>query len=94
MFSIARIVSTAQLLASPRFFSTTAVAQKYKLKSHHGAKKRFKSIASGAFKRAHAGLVHKNVHKSPARKTRLGQTAYTSGSQTALLKKMLPYGSS
>jgi hypothetical protein len=32
-------------------FSTTPVAAKYKLKSHSGAKKRWKALASGVFKR-------------------------------------------
>ena len=46
MFSFSRVLSTARL------FSTSAVAEAgYKLKSHSGAKKRWRSIASGVFKR-------------------------------------------
>ena len=46
MFFFSRVLSTARL------FSTSAVAQAgYKLKSHSGAKKRWRSIASGIFKR-------------------------------------------
>ena len=44
----------ARLLATARLFSTSAIAQypKFKLKSHSGAKKRWKSIGSaGVFKR-------------------------------------------
>ncbi|THV00827.1 hypothetical protein K435DRAFT_656573 [Dendrothele bispora CBS 962.96] len=80
----------------PRLFSTTSVSQAgYKMKSHSGAKKRWRSLASGnSFKRARAGHSHLNVHKSPARKNRLAQTAYSTDAQTHKLKKLLlPYGS-
>ncbi|EPQ54430.1 hypothetical protein GLOTRDRAFT_129790 [Gloeophyllum trabeum ATCC 11539] len=82
---IGRLASTARL------FSSAAVQQFPKLKSHSGAKKRWRAIASGVFKRAHAGHKHLNVHKSPARKNKLAQTAYSHGSQTPKLKKLLPY---
>ncbi|OSD07266.1 hypothetical protein PYCCODRAFT_1463558 [Trametes coccinea BRFM310] len=87
MFPIARILTTARL------FSTSAAAQFPKLKSHSGAKKRWRSIASGIFKRARAGHKHLNVNKDSARKNYLSQTAYSHGSQTVRLKKLLPYGS-
>ncbi|OCH84191.1 ribosomal protein L35 [Obba rivulosa] len=83
----------ARLVATTRLFSTSAVAQYPKLKSHSGAKKRFKSLANGFFKRARAGHRHLNVHKSPARKNHLAQTTNSQGTQTAMLKKLLPYGS-
>ncbi|KAF8558252.1 hypothetical protein OG21DRAFT_1433434 [Imleria badia] len=79
------------VLATARSFSTSAVANFPKLKSHSGAKKRWSAIASGKFKRAHANHSHKNVSKRPARKNNLAQTAYSSQSQTATLKKLLPY---
>ncbi|KAI0333658.1 hypothetical protein GY45DRAFT_1296487 [Cubamyces sp. BRFM 1775] len=82
-----------RVLATTRLFSTSASAQFPKLKSHSGAKKRWRSIASGVFKRAKAGHKHLNVNKSPARKNALGQTAYSNASQTSQLKKLLPYGS-
>lgn len=45
MFTLRSIVST-------RLFSTSALLQySYKLKSHQGAKKRWRSLASGVFKR-------------------------------------------
>ncbi|OBZ71581.1 50S ribosomal protein L35 [Grifola frondosa] len=81
----------ARLLATTRLFSTSAVSQLYKLKTHQGTKKRWRSIASGVFKRGKAGHKHLNVSKSPSRKNRLGQTAYSHGSQTPRLKKLLPY---
>ena len=40
-----------RVLATTRLFSTSASAQFPKLKSHSGAKKRWRSIASGVFKR-------------------------------------------
>lgn len=39
-----------------------------------------------------AGHSHLNTNKSPARKNRLSQTAYSEGRQTVNLKKLLPYG--
>ena len=52
MFSFSRVFSTARL------FSTSAVAEAgYKLKSHSGAKKRWRSIASGVFKRVRLVLL-------------------------------------
>ncbi|KAF5369480.1 hypothetical protein D9758_002751 [Tetrapyrgos nigripes] len=80
----------------PRLFSTTSsVEAGYKIKSHSGAKKRWRSLGSGnSYKHAHAAHTHKNQHKSPARKNRLAQTAYSTPAQTHKLKKLLlPYGS-
>lgn len=74
-----------------RAFSTTAVAEFPKLKTHQGAKKRWKAISSGAFKRARAGHSHLNVGKRPDRKNRLSQLAYSSSTQTSILKKAMPY---
>ncbi|KAI0346028.1 hypothetical protein BDW22DRAFT_1353691 [Trametopsis cervina] len=76
-----------------RQFSTSSVAQYPKLKSHSGAKKRWRSLSSGKFKRAHAYHSHLNTNKGAAQKHRLGKTAYSSVTQTAILKKLLPYGS-
>ncbi|KAI9573525.1 hypothetical protein HD554DRAFT_2012773 [Boletus coccyginus] len=79
------------LLSTARAFSTSAIANFPKLKTHSGAKKRWRAIASGKFKRAHANHSHKNVSKRPARKNNLAQTAYSSQSQTATLRRLLPY---
>jgi hypothetical protein len=38
------------------YFSSTPVTAKYKLKSHSGAKKRWKALASGVFKRVSVPL--------------------------------------
>lgn len=48
----ANMLSFSRVLTTARLFSTSAVAEAgYKLKSHSGAKKRWRSIASGIFKR-------------------------------------------
>ncbi|KIK99846.1 hypothetical protein PAXRUDRAFT_822297 [Paxillus rubicundulus Ve08.2h10] len=79
------------LLSTSRTFSTSVIACFPKLKSHSGAKKRWRAIASGKFKRAHANHSHLNVTKRPGRKNNLAQTAYSKTTQTATLKKLLPY---
>ncbi|TFY82468.1 hypothetical protein EWM64_g1543 [Hericium alpestre] len=75
-----------------RFFSSSVAVQFPKLKTHSGTKKRWRSLPSGKFKRAHAGHHHLNVTKRPGRKNALGQTAYSHGAQTPKLKKLMPYG--
>ncbi|KAF9077771.1 hypothetical protein BDP27DRAFT_1253922 [Rhodocollybia butyracea] len=82
-------------LFRPRMFSVSAVAEAgYKIKSHSGAKKRWRSLASGVFKRGKANHQHLNVTKSPARKNKLAQTGYSTPAQTQKLNKLLlPYGS-
>lgn len=113
-FQLAVMFFFARALGTTRLFSTSAAAQFPKLKSHSGAKKRWRSIASGVFKRVRiagiateqiewyqlgllaqgrAGHKHLNVNKSAARKNALSQTAYSTPTQTATLKKLLPYGS-
>ncbi|KAH7885209.1 hypothetical protein F5I97DRAFT_1811391 [Phlebopus sp. FC_14] len=74
-----------------RLFSTSCAVNFPKLKSHSGTKKRWRAIANGKFKRAHANHSHLNVSKRPGRKNELAQTAYSRGSQTPTLKKLLPY---
>ncbi|KAF8073719.1 hypothetical protein FPV67DRAFT_761871 [Lyophyllum atratum] len=100
--SLGRLLSTARSWSSPtsviasRLFSTTSLAQAgYKMKSHSGAKKRWRSLASGiAFKRGKACHSHLNTSKNAGRINRLGQTAYATDTQAVKLKKrLLPYGS-
>ncbi|KAF8158116.1 hypothetical protein B0H34DRAFT_749559 [Crassisporium funariophilum] len=81
--------------SATRLFSTTPIAEAgYKLKSHSGAKKRWRSLASGTvFKRGKAGHSHMNVSKRPGQKNRLSTTAYSTSAQTQKLRKvLLPYG--
>ncbi|TEB39791.1 hypothetical protein FA13DRAFT_1724012 [Coprinellus micaceus] len=99
----ARFAGTCQaILRSPlsfnpaRSFSMSPIVEAgYKLKSHSGAKKRWRSLgASSVFKRGKAGHSHLNVHKAPGRKNQLSTTAYSTPRQTVNLnKRLLPYGS-
>ncbi|KAJ3749757.1 hypothetical protein EV360DRAFT_89696 [Lentinula raphanica] len=94
--STLRSAYTLSPIWRPRLFSTTTVAEAgYKMKSHSGAKKRWRSLGSGtSFKRGKASHQHLNVSKPPARKNRLSTTAYSTPAQTHKLKKLLlPYGS-
>ncbi|KAH9971917.1 hypothetical protein BGW80DRAFT_1317168 [Lactifluus volemus] len=82
MLSLA-LLSTARqfIISSPRLFSSSATLGYPKLKTHSGSKR------GGA----HSGHSHLNVTKRPGRKNRLSLTAYSSPSQTAKLKKLMPY---
>ncbi|KAI0004608.1 hypothetical protein BJV74DRAFT_762911 [Russula compacta] len=92
MFSFAVFSTARQLIvSSPRLFSSSATLGYPKLKTHSGTKKRWRALASGLFKRAHSGHSHLNVSKRPGRKNRLSLTAYSSPSQTAKLRKLMPY---
>jgi large subunit ribosomal protein L35 len=64
----------------------------YKLKTHRGAKKRFKLTATGKVKRGHAFMRHILTSKSPGQKRRLGKSAIMDASDVAKVKSMLPYG--
>ncbi|KAI0771424.1 hypothetical protein BC629DRAFT_1291744 [Irpex lacteus] len=83
----------ANAFSAVRQFSTSTVAPYPKLKSHSGAKKRWRSLSGGNFKRAHAYHSHLNANKGSGQKHRLAKTAYSHGKQTVTLKKLLPYGS-
>ncbi|KAF9464223.1 hypothetical protein BDZ94DRAFT_528054 [Collybia nuda] len=94
LLSCTRTCVTSQ---TSRFFSTTSTMEAgYKMKSHSGAKKRWRSLASGSdFKRGKANHSHLNVSKNAGRINRLGATAYATDTQAVKLKKrLLPYGSS
>ena len=55
-----------------------------KLKTHKGAAKRFRSTASGKFKRGHSHARHILTKKTSKRKRNLGDQKR--------VEKMLPYG--
>ncbi|GMK58768.1 hypothetical protein CspeluHIS016_0602100 [Cutaneotrichosporon spelunceum] len=74
-------------IGAPRAFSTSPVAQL--LKSHSGAKKRFRLTGGGVYKRAQAGKQHLNTGFSGGRIARLGKTAYTTPSQTKTIRRLL-----
>lgn len=60
-----------------------------KMKSHSGAKKRFKLTAKGKVKGRHAFTSHILEKKSPKRKRRLGNDAVLSAHDTPRVKKLL-----
>ena len=63
-----------------------------KLKTHRGAAKRFKSTASGRFKRSKAYKSHILTKKTTKRKRKLDTPGLVSPSDHARVAKMLPYG--
>ena len=63
-----------------------------KMKSHSGAKKRFRVTASGKIKRAHQGKNHILSKKNTKRKRRLRSGAYVSVTQERTIKdSLIPY---
>ena len=65
--------------------------KKYKIKTHTGAKKRFKLTKSGKVKRGMAFRSHILTKMSTKRKSNLRNGGYTDKTNTATIKKMLPY---
>ncbi len=63
-----------------------------KLKSHRGAAKRFKSTASGRFKRSKAYKSHILTKKTTKRKRKLDTSTMVSPSDQRRVAQMLPYG--
>lgn len=64
-----------------------------KLKTHKGASKRFKSTASGKFKRSKAFKSHILTKKTTKRKRKLDTPTTVSESDQRRIERMLPYGS-
>ena len=62
-----------------------------KIKTHSGAKKRFKLTKTGKVKRAHAFKSHILNKKTTKRKRNLRQTAVADVTNTATIKKLIPY---
>ncbi len=62
-----------------------------KMKTHSGAKKRFKLTKTGKIKRGHAYRSHILTKKSTKRKRGLRKGAYADETNTSALKRMLPY---
>ena len=64
-----------------------------KLKTHTGAKKRFKVTTNGKVKRAHAYKSHllNNGRKTTKRKRGLRKAAYVDKTNAGALKHLLPY---
>lgn len=64
-----------------------------KLKTHRGAKKRFKLTATGKIKRGHSHARHILTKKTTKRKRKLDQSDLVSRSDLSKVRKMLPYAS-
>ena len=62
-----------------------------KIKTHSGAKKRFKLSKNGKVIRAHANKSHILNKKTTKRKRGLRQTAVTDKTNEASVKRMIPY---
>ena len=62
-----------------------------KIKTHSGAKKRFKLTKTGMVKRAHAFNSHILNKKTTKRKRNLRKTVIADVTNTAKVKKMIPY---
>jgi large subunit ribosomal protein L35 len=63
-----------------------------KMKTHSGAKKRFRTTGSGSIRGRHAFTSH-NLGKKPAkRKRRLGRPVEVAGSDVPEVKKLLAGG--
>ena len=64
-----------------------------KMKTHRGAAKRFKSTASGRFKRGKAYKSHILTKKTTKRKRGLDTPTLISPADQKKVQHMLPYGS-
>ena len=62
-----------------------------KLKTHSGAKKRFKLTKSGRVKRAKAFKSHILTKKDTKRKRGLRQGTYADVTNESAIKRMIPY---
>ena len=62
-----------------------------KIKTHSGAKKRFKVSKSGKFKRAHVGRRHILTKKYTKRLRHLRKEGFADKTNVAEVKRLLPY---
>ena len=62
-----------------------------KIKTHSGAKKRFKLTKSGKVKRSHAFKSHILTKMTTKRKRNLRKGAYADVTNEAAIKRMIPY---
>jgi len=77
-----------KVFAMPR----NASKPKMKLKTHRGARKRFKITATGKIKRMHSGKRHLLGTKKPGRMRKLKKLTLVSKADMLKTKQMLPYG--
>ena len=62
-----------------------------KLKTHSGAKKRFKLTKNGKVKFQHTNKRHRLNQKATKRKRQLRNGAYADATNVAAIKEMIPY---
>jgi large subunit ribosomal protein L35 len=62
-----------------------------KMKTHSGAKKRFKKTGSGKVKRGHAFMRHILTSKAKKTKRKLDLAGMVSDADEAKVKRMIPY---
>ncbi len=62
-----------------------------KMKSHSGAKKRFRATGTGKLSRMKAYKGHLNQHKSPSRKRRHAGKGLVAVGDLKLVRKLLPH---
>ncbi len=60
-----------------------------KMKTHSGAKKRFKLTASGKIKKRSAGLNHILAKRDTKNKRQLGMSSYVSAADAPRMRKLL-----
>jgi large subunit ribosomal protein L35 len=65
---------------------------KKKLKTHRGARKRFKITGTGKIKRMHSGKRHLLGTKKPGRMRKLKKLTLVSKADVRTLRQMMPYG--
>ena len=65
---------------------------KKKLKTHRGAKKRFKITANGKMLRMHSGKRHLLGTKAAGRMRKLKKLTKVAAQDVAAVQQMLPYG--
>jgi large subunit ribosomal protein L35 len=63
----------------------------YKLKTHRGARKRFKLTGTGKIKRRHSFARHIMTKKTSKRKRHLGKASTLEQSDAPKVRQMLPY---
>jgi len=66
---------------------------KQKLKTHKGAKRRFKVTATGKLMRAKGMKSHFRRRKAPRVKRMLDRMEEVDSTQTQKVKRLIPYGS-
>ena len=64
----------------------------YKLKTHRGARKRFKLTGTGKVKRGHAFARHILTKKARNVKRKLAKSVIMDAADAAKVRRMLPYG--